>query len=337
MKKIIRTICLFADTVTEQEVSQLDELAHLLERHQYTIQTRRICLSCYPSELDEQLVEDHKLMIGLGAHSRESVASILPHFLTTKNCDLTLDLTHGDISSNDLAPLFTLLELRPALTFAFAIGFNIPVSSPFFPTATMGSRGFSIGLQATDLGENCRTLEEWFAAMKTTWEELDGLLSQHPGYLGIDSSIAPLYSGSSSFVHLIKQLGLPFSHSVTTDIYARTSAFIKTHNPHPIGLCGLMFPCMEDFELAEEYEVGNFSIERNIFLSLHSGLGIDTYPIAIDQDKSRIVEIARLVQQLSNRYKKPLSIRFVCDGKAKIGEKTNFQNQYLKDVRVRAL
>ena len=98
-----------------------------------------------------------------------------------------------------------------------------------------------------------------------------------------------------------------------------------------------MFPCLEDFELASEYEKGNFPIERNIFLSLHSGLGIDTYPIGIDESKDRVLEILSLLQGLSNKYKKPLSARFVSDGKARIGEKTDFKNQYLKDVVIRRL
>ena len=40
---------------------------------------------------------------------------------------------------------------------------------------------------------------------------------------------------------------------------------------------------------------------------------------------------------VSNKYKKPLSVRFVSDGKAKTGEKTDFQNKYLIDVIVRKL
>ena len=35
----------------------------------------------------------------------------------------------------------------------------------------------------------------------------------------------------------------------------------------------------------------SFSIERNLFLSLHSGLGIDTYPIGIDEQPERVLEI----------------------------------------------
>ena len=98
-----------------------------------------------------------------------------------------------------------------------------------------------------------------------------------------------------------------------------------------------MFPCLEDFELAEEFEKGNFPLERNIYLSLHSGLGIDTYPIGIDENRRRVMEILKLIKGLSIKYQKPLSVRFVSDGKAKIGVITDFKNQFLKDVAVRKL
>ncbi|MBD3281354.1 hypothetical protein GF391_01265 [Candidatus Uhrbacteria bacterium] len=54
----------------------------------------------------------------------------------------------------------------------------------------------------------------------------------------------------------------------------------------------------------------------------------------------RIVELEKMLlanQGLSSKYNKPLSVRFVSDGKAEIGEKTDFKNQYLKDVEVRKL
>jgi uncharacterized protein (UPF0210 family) len=140
-----------------------------------------------------------------------------------------------------------------------------------------------------------------------------------------------------SLIRFVRDLGFDFSHSVTTDFYLQITRFLKSQNPKPVGLCGLMFPALEDFLLAKEYEAGNFSVERNIFLSLHSGLGVDTYPIGIDEDPDRIVQVLRLIQGLSQKFKKPLSCRFVSDGKAKIGEKTDFKNQYLKDVVVRPL
>lgn len=98
-----------------------------------------------------------------------------------------------------------------------------------------------------------------------------------------------------------------------------------------------MFPCLEDFELAAEYEQSNFTIERNAFLSLHSGLGIDSYPIGVDERPERIAEVLKLIQGLSDKFRKPLSARFVSDGKANIGQLTHFENPYLKDVVVRPL
>ena len=76
---------------------------------------------------------------------------------------------------------------------------------------------------------------------------------------------------------------------------------------------------------------------KGIFLSLHSGLGIDTYPVGVDENPERVEEVLRLLRDLASKHDKPLSARFVSDGKAKIGEKTDFGNQYLKDVVVRGL
>jgi len=98
-----------------------------------------------------------------------------------------------------------------------------------------------------------------------------------------------------------------------------------------------MFPCVEDFSLAEAYEENEFSIERNIFLSLHSGLGIDVYPIGINEKKERVIELLSLVKGLSEKYDKPLAARFVSDGKAKLERKLILKIRYLKDVVINPL
>ena len=173
--------------------------------------------------------------------------------------------------------------------------------------------------------------------MKVTWTEITQLLATNEEFIGIDSSIAPFRAGNSSLVNFIRKLSGTFEKSVTTNIYTQITEFIKKENPKPVGLCGLMFACLEDFELTDEYEKGNFSIERNIYLSLHSGVGIDTYPIGIDEKPERVLEILKLIQNLSNKFKKSLSARFVSDGKSKIGEKTNFKSKYLKDTIIKPL
>jgi len=230
-----------------------------------------------------------------------------------------------------------IIQKNAAKTFSFTHTFNNAPSTPYIPSANYERNGFAVGLQPTDLSEGCRSIEEWLGKLNETWAEIDAIFSSEEGYLGIDTSIAPLFAGRSSFLNFIKRTGLDFSRSVTTDIFIKIARFIKEEGPKKVGLCGLMFACLEDFELAAEYEQGNFPIERNAFLALHSGLGIDSYPIGVDESPQRVVEILRLIQGLSNKFKKPLSARFVADGKAKIGQRTDFGNPYLKDVVIRPL
>jgi uncharacterized protein (UPF0210 family) len=255
----------------------------------------------------------------------------------TIDTSFNYNLTNENIVLEDVGVLFEAIKTCPSKTFAFTYTFNNPDNSPYFPSGNCGREGFAVGLQPTDLSENCRSIEEWLGEMKRVWQEIVELFKDESDFLGIDSSIAPLFGGKSSLVNFIKRLGMNFSGSTTTDTYIKITKFIKSENPKPIGLCGLMFPCLEDFDLADEYKKGNFSIERNVYLSLHSGLGIDTYPIGIDEKPERVLEILKLIQGLSNKYQKSLSTRLVSDGKAKIGEKSDFKNQYLKDVTVKSL
>jgi uncharacterized protein (UPF0210 family) len=138
-------------------------------------------------------------------------------------------------------------------------------------------------------------------------------------------------------VNFLRRLGIDWDRAVSSDVFLGISRFIKSAAPRSVGLCGLMFPCLEDFELAEEYEQGRFSVERCVFLSLHSGLGIDSYPVGVDEDPDRMLEVLRLVQGLSDKFRKPLSARFISDGRARIGERTDLGSPYLRDVTVRPL
>jgi uncharacterized protein (UPF0210 family) len=169
------------------------------------------------------------------------------------------------------------------------------------------------------------------------WHEINRLLRHDGAFLGIDASIAPLFAGQSSLIHMINRFGLSFAESVTTDIYITMTDYLRQYNPKPVGLCGIMFPCLEDFGLAAEYETGNFPVERNIYLALHSGLGLDTYPLGVDEDPVHLLHIFRLLQGLAKKYGKALSARFVSDGQAGVGDRTDFGHPYLDDVTIRPL
>lgn len=335
--EIVRSVCYFTDTPDEKTVRSVSELAARISERGYEVQTRRICSPFEdPKELEER-VGDTTILLGVGPLPLEQALENLPAFYQTQSVSFHIDLTKEPIDTSHTQVLFELIKNKPGMTFNFAYVFNNVPSSPYFPSAVYERNGFAIGLQPTDLSEGCTTLQEWLEKVRDSWRRLYELFGDHPDFLGIDSSIAPAFAGKGSLVDFIRRLGFSFDESVTTDVYLQMTDFLKTQNPKPIGLCGLMLPCLEDLELTEEYEQGNFSIERNIFLSLHSGLGIDTYPIGIDEDPQRVVRILKLVQGLSGKHQKPLSVRFVSDGKAKIGDRTDFQNQYLKDVVVRRI
>ncbi len=336
MEKIVRTLCFFTKESNRIPLELSERLSALLTKNGYSIQTERICFPDFKS-CDESALNKDDVMTGVGTLSFEQAHGFLPCFLQSEKTLFNIDLSDEEISDRHVDILFKIMSKKAGHTFNFAYCFQVPPSSPYFPSASFGREGFSVGLQPTNLAKGCTTLSEWLENMRSVWLELHSLLSPFSEFLGIDSSIAPLFLGEGSLISFVKQLYTDFSTSVTTDFYTSLSSFVRDSNPCPVGLCGVMLPCLEDFELAKEYERGNFSIERNIFLSLHSGLGIDTYPIAIDQPKKKVVEILRLVQSLSRKYSKPLSVRFVSDGKAKIGDRTEFNNQYLCDVRVRTL
>ncbi len=337
MKKIIRSLCWFVETPEITGIlDQLNEIETKLNGYGYLVQTKRVCFNQTRIDTLRQWEKPDSLYLSIGTLNVESVTEQLADFLHAGNVSFNLDLSNG-VAANHVDVLLRIIKESPAKTFNFTYTFNNRPSSPFFPSATFEHPGFSIGLQPTNLAEGCLDLTAWLSAMEAVWLEICEILDDNQDFLGIDSSIAPLFRDESSLVHFIKKRYGNFSKAVTTDFFIRSTTFLSKRNPKPVGLCGLMLPCLEDFELAEEYEAGRFSIERNIFLALHSGLGVDTYPIGINENPDRILQVLCLLQKLSAKYEKPLSARFVSDGKTKTGEVSDFQNPYLKDVKIRPL
>jgi hypothetical protein len=335
--KIVRTVCLFIDRPSKGAVARLEHLANRLSDNGFTVQTRRLCSPDLDGVFSLDREGDGSIFLSVGRVHFDEAFAILPQFCNAKRVDFNVDLTLEPVTVRHTRLLTDIIKKNAGKTFSFAYTFNNALSSPYFPSAAYEENGFAVGLQSINLSAGCQKIEQWFERMKAAWSEIDLLFSAEEGYLGIDTSIAPLFAGSGSFIHLITRFGLTFSHAVTTDVFLRIANSIRKDGPRKVGLCGLMFPCLEDFELAREYEEGRFSLERNAFLSLHSGLGIDAYPIGVDEKPERVAEILSLIQGLSNKFMKPLSVRFVSDGKAGIGQSSNFGNPYLKDVVIRPL
>jgi hypothetical protein len=334
--KVIRSLCFFAGAAGEQPSDpEMRDLAARLESRGYLLQTQRLCFgNATIGELGE--LDDGQRYLSLGTVSLSRAIAHFDDFVASGNVAFNV-AADGEIGADAVDFLVRLIREAPAKTFLFAFTFGNRPASPYFPSATYERPGFAVGLQPTDLAAGCESLDAWFGAMAEVWIEICDIFGDRKDFLGIDSSVAPLFRGDSSLVHLVRRLHGSFSKAVCSDVFMTISEFIRECNPRPVGLCGLMLPCLEDFVLAEEYERGEFSLERNLFLSLHCGLGVDTYPVGLDEEPERILQVLRLLRRLSLRYDKPLSARFVSDGRARIGQMTHFGNRYLKDVVVRPL
>ncbi|NLT36134.1 MAG: DUF711 family protein [Gaiellales bacterium] len=335
--KVVRTVCAFARHPGPDTVSKLQRVSQRLVEAGYQVQTLRICSPGKDVTSLQKAVGDPCVMLGAGTLDFAAALEILPHFLLTDRVSFNLDLGNTPVTLDHARVLFRIIEDYPGNTFRFAYTFNNPPSSPYFPSARFEREGFAVGLQPTNLAAGQSTLEGWLQNVEKAWWEVESLLKDEPGYLGLDSSVAPLFRGAGSLIGLARRLEGSFDRSVTSDFYLRITDFLRRRNPRPVGLCGLMLPCLEDFELADEYQAGRFPLERNLFLSMHCGLGVDTYPVGVDEDPERVAQVLRLVQGLSHRHGKPLSVRLVSDGSAGIGQTTDFRNQYLANVVIRPL
>ena len=333
---IVRSLCLFTDRLGPHEGARLDRLATRIEEAGYTLQTRRICVAGHDPAEVEACYGDGVRFLSVGQLNRRGLEHNFEALLATDNvaCNFAPE---GPVTADDVAWLYRLIEAQPGQTFGFAYTFANAPGSPFFPSATWAGNGFALGLQPTDLAAGCDTPEVWLERVRGAWLALQALFADEADFLGIDGSIAPLWDTPGSLVGHVRRWAGSFEQAVTSDLFLRITGFLREANPCPVGLNGLMLPCLEDRQLAGEYEQGQFSIERNLFLAMHCGLGIDTYPLGIDESPARVLEILRLVQGLAERHAKPLSVRLISDGRARIGERTGFGNRYLHDVVVRKL
>jgi uncharacterized protein len=349
--KVIRTICYFAPQPVSDWSPIMQRLAQLYEAVRnagYEVQTLRLCsphlLAHKLPTFAEQTADAPMLLYSWGTLSPDAPdfeARKAQWLDNTNPLFFNIDLDSQAVpSKKHIDFLLQTLHTQPQKLFHFAYtAAAFDNRSPFFPSSHSTKHGFSIGLQSTNLAQDCPDLPTWLDKKREIWHELNALLQPQPDYLGIDSSVAPLYEGASSLFEHIRRWypNRSLYQLATSPIFTQISRYIKTENPAPIGLCGIMMPCLEDFELAKYYQQNEFNTERNLYLSLHSGLGIDTFPFGIDQDPARLLDVLQLLHTFAHRYKKPLSIRWISDGHSRIGDLSQFHNQFLRDAVIQAI
>jgi hypothetical protein len=102
MSKIIRTICLFSNQASVQEIEKLEEISQILTEHGFLVQTKRICLHNYQPQIDDGELLNKNILLGLGGQTSEQLKENLTDFLQSENKAINLDLTNEKSQTNML-------------------------------------------------------------------------------------------------------------------------------------------------------------------------------------------------------------------------------------------
>lgn len=160
-------------------------------------------------------------------------------------------------------------------------------------------------------------------------------------YLGIDTSIAPDLGGPNHNMEkcltMLPCNGLPSSihrpwsagTAATIDVITRS---IKSLDLKKCGYCGVMLPVLENDSLAAAAEREELTIQKLLLYSNMCGVGLDVLPVPGTgvEAQYRIAALLLDVAAISNRHKKPLSVRLLPVFDSSPGQKTNFDfNPYI--------
>ena len=235
--------------------------------------------------------------------------------------------------------------------FGFAAAAFVPPHTPFFPAAYHdGSRrSFAVGLQSANvvrdafraapdpasaraaltdaLGEHARAVELLARRIQeeTGWE-----------YVGIDLSPAPL--GDVSIGAAIESFtGVPFGSPGTLAAAALVTDALGAIDVKATGYSGLMIPVLEDEVLARRWTEGVLTLEDLLAYSSVCAAGLDTVPLPGDATLAELERIIGDIASLAVKLRKPLTARLIPVRGKRAGQRTEFDNPLLTDVRLQPL
>ena len=133
MKKIIRSLCWFAETPEITGIpNRLNEIEDTLNERGFLIQTKRVCFNKTRVEDLREWEKTDALYLSVGTLDFRSLKRQLADFLHAGNVSLNLDLSDG-AAADHVDVLLRIIREAPAKTFNFSYTFHNRPSSPFFP------------------------------------------------------------------------------------------------------------------------------------------------------------------------------------------------------------
>lgn len=227
---------------------------------------------------------------------------------------------------------------------------NVPPGVPYFPAAYHhgGPPSFAIATEAADLAlsaiSQARSLNETRKRLVEAIESAavhilgiaDRLVDEHQfRFTGIDFSLAPFPAQARSIGAAIESLGVDaFGGSGT--LFATTfltNCIHQVNIPHT-GFSGVMLPLLEDSVLAQRAAEGLFSVNDLLLYSAVCGTGLDTIPIPGNTSPAEIGAILLDLGSLAVSIGKPLAARLMPIPGLSVGQKVEFDSEYLANSRV---
>ncbi len=236
----------------------------------------------------------------------------------------------------------------------FAVTFNVPPNTPFFPSAYhIGSLPkISIALEAADevitvLKENPPTstnLNNVKKAIQTRFTEIFDQISEiaEPfckkngfNFEGIDFSPAPYPTKEKSIGTALEQLGLcKFGEPGTVFSVGFLTEALQSIDRPKIGFSGFMQPLLEDYIIARRNNENKVDISKLLLYSTMCGLGLDCVPIPGGLDPAAIELLLMDLGMISLRLKKPLTARLMPITYKKAGDMTEFDFEYFTNSKI---
>jgi hypothetical protein len=234
----------------------------------------------------------------------------------------------------------------------FAVCFNTPPGTPFFPAAYhKGPASFGIGLENGDLvyrafseaGDYEKAADALRRLMTREYAAVEGIALRAADtlklkYGGIDVSVAPSVKRNQSVAFGCERLGLGrFGEAGTLAVTRMITGVIKGLEVRKCGYSGLMLPVLEDFGLARRNSEGGFDVTHLLAYSAVCGTGLDTIPLPGDVSERRLYALLLDIAALSEKLNKPLSARLMPIPGKRAGEMTEFDFPYFANTRIMPL
>lgn len=299
---------------------------------------------------------------------------ILPIILSSEKFSVSASLAWNDVAMAKICAE-TVQQIAAQTkggigNFRFCVAAAAADFIPFFPVAKTSTRTtdnptnmgrpmyqFSIGLEngvlANRLLGQCSSITNiptifasgFVDALTPVQQICEQLKNDTFEFVGIDTSLNPSLDAGGSIASAMEMIdeveifGGPGTLATASIITQTLQTLPGIKN---CGYSGIMLPVCEDYRLAElthtEHEgISALRIADLLSISQVCGVGIDTVPIPGDCSTKDLASVLLDVAGLAHKWDKSLSCRvFPIPGK-KVGDRTDFDSQYLVNANILSL